>query len=122
MLARCRGGIIYLPGAAGTVQEVFQAVTENYYAADAALIAPMVLGMGDAKTLPAVVLMAGSFGGEVLIAALLGIALLSGALGMLVMTVTRRSGVRFALGPVLLAGPFLGLLGAPLVRAALGGA
>lgn len=87
-----------------------------------ALIAPMVLGMGDAKTLPAVVLMAGSFGGEVLIAALLGIALLSGALGMLVMAVTRRSGVRFALGPVLLAGPFLGLLGAPLVRAALGGA
>src|SRR5699024_9656686 len=33
LLARCRGGIIYLPGAAGTVQEVFQAVTENYYAA-----------------------------------------------------------------------------------------
>src|SRR5699024_4736688 len=73
-----------------------------------ALIAPMVLGMGDAKTLPVVVLMAASFGGEVLIAALLGVALLSGALGMLVMTVTRRSGVRFTLGPVLLAGPFLG--------------
>src|SRR5699024_437859 len=40
---RCRGGIIYLPGAAGTVQEVFQAVTENYYAADAGRIAPLVL-------------------------------------------------------------------------------
>ena len=86
-----------------------------------ALFAPMVLGMGDAKTLPVVVLMSGSFGGEVLIAALLGVALLSGALGVLVMAVTRRSGVRFALGPVLLSGPFLGLLGAPLVRAALGG-
>ncbi|MGD7708077.1 LOG family protein [Microlunatus sp. Y2014] len=43
LLARCRGGIVYLPGAAGTVQEVFQAVTENYYAADPADIAPMVL-------------------------------------------------------------------------------
>ncbi|WP_394216360.1 hypothetical protein [Brachybacterium vulturis] len=87
-----------------------------------ALIAPTLLGMGDAKTLPVVVLMAASLGGEVLIAALLGIALLAGLLGMVVIAVTRRVGVHFALGPVLLAGPFLGLLGAPLVRAALGGA
>ncbi|MDN5899510.1 MAG: hypothetical protein L0H74_05525 [Brachybacterium sp.] len=87
-----------------------------------ALVAPTLLGMGDAKTLPVVVLMAASLGGEVLIAALLGIALLAGVLGMVVMAATRRPGVRFALGPVLLAGPFLGLLGAPLVRAALGGA
>ncbi|HIT73973.1 MAG TPA: LOG family protein [Candidatus Avipropionibacterium avicola] len=43
LLARCRGGIIYLPGAAGTVQEVFQAVTENYYAAHEDNIAPLVL-------------------------------------------------------------------------------
>lgn len=43
LLHRCRGGIIYLDGAAGTVQEIFQAVTENYYAADPALIAPLVL-------------------------------------------------------------------------------
>lgn len=43
LLHRCRGGIIYLGGAAGTVQEIFQAVTENYYAADESLIAPMVL-------------------------------------------------------------------------------
>lgn len=27
LLRLCRGGIVYLPGAAGTVQEVFQAVT-----------------------------------------------------------------------------------------------
>ena len=85
-----------------------------------ALFAPGVLGMGDAKTLPVVVLMSAALGGEVLIAALLGIALLSGVLGIVVIAVTRRAGVRFALGPVLLAGPFLGLLGAPLVRAALG--
>ena len=43
LLHRCRGGIVYLPGQAGTVQEIFQAVTENFYAADAAEIAPLVL-------------------------------------------------------------------------------
>ncbi len=43
LLHRCRGGIVYLGGAAGTVQEIFQAVTENYYAADESLVAPMVL-------------------------------------------------------------------------------
>lgn len=87
-----------------------------------ALAAPSLLGMGDAKSVPVVVLMSTALGGEVLIAALLGIALLGGGLGMVVMAVSRRAGARFALGPVLLSGPFLGLLGAPLVRAALGGA
>jgi predicted Rossmann-fold nucleotide-binding protein len=43
LLHRCRGGIVYLPGQAGTVQEIFQAVTENFYAADLTQIAPMVL-------------------------------------------------------------------------------
>jgi hypothetical protein len=43
LLHRCRGGIVYLPGLAGTVQEVFQAATENFYPADDTLIAPMVL-------------------------------------------------------------------------------
>jgi predicted Rossmann-fold nucleotide-binding protein len=43
LLHRCRGGIVYLPGQAGTVQEIFQAVTENFYAADPARIAPLVL-------------------------------------------------------------------------------
>lgn len=42
LLARCNGGIIFLPGAAGTVQEIFQDACENYYAADAA-VTPMVL-------------------------------------------------------------------------------
>lgn len=85
-----------------------------------ALIAPPLLGMGDAKTLPVVVLISTALGGEVLIGALLGIALLSGVLGMAVIALTRRAGARFALGPVLLAGPFLGLLGAPVVSAVLG--
>ena len=43
LLHRCRGGIVYLPGQAGTVQEIFQAVTENFYAADPTRIAPLVL-------------------------------------------------------------------------------
>lgn len=43
LLQRCRAGLVYLPGAAGTVQEVFQAATENYYAAEDALVAPLVL-------------------------------------------------------------------------------
>ena len=38
----CHAGIIFLPGAAGTVQEVFQDACENYYA-DPASVAPMVL-------------------------------------------------------------------------------
>ncbi|SDT21286.1 Possible lysine decarboxylase [Nocardioides scoriae] len=41
LLERCRAGIVYLPGAAGTVQEVFQAACANYYAA-AEDVAPMV--------------------------------------------------------------------------------
>ncbi len=84
------------------------------------LAAPSLLGMGDAKTVPAVVLMCAALGGEVLLAGLLGTAVLAGLLGAVIVLVTRRAGVRFAVGPVLLAAPFLGLLGAPLVAAALG--
>lgn len=43
LLQRCKGGLVYLPGAAGTVQELFQAVTGNYYAADPSAITPLVL-------------------------------------------------------------------------------
>ena len=42
LLEICQGGIVFLPGAAGTVQEVFQDACENYYA-DPASVAPMVL-------------------------------------------------------------------------------
>lgn len=43
LLQRCRGGVIYLPGAAGTVQEVFQFATGNYYLPPGTPPAPMVL-------------------------------------------------------------------------------
>lgn len=42
LLERCHGGIVYLPGAAGTVSEIFMDACENYYAAPEN-IAPMVL-------------------------------------------------------------------------------
>lgn len=42
LLQVCDAGIVFLPGAAGTVQEVFQDACENYYA-DPASVAPMVL-------------------------------------------------------------------------------
>jgi predicted Rossmann-fold nucleotide-binding protein len=42
LLEVCNAGIVFLPGAGGTVQEVFQDACENYYA-DASSIAPMVL-------------------------------------------------------------------------------
>ncbi|MBT2439889.1 LOG family protein [Streptomyces sp. ISL-36] len=31
LLARCNGGVVFLPGAAGTVQEIFDNTTPNYY-------------------------------------------------------------------------------------------
>lgn len=42
LLRRCDAGIVFLPGAAGTVQEIFQDACENYYA-DPATVASMVL-------------------------------------------------------------------------------
>lgn len=42
LLEKANGGVIFLPGAAGTVQEVFQDACENYYATPEA-INPMVL-------------------------------------------------------------------------------
>lgn len=43
LLARCTAGVVVLPGAAGTVQEIFQAVTRMYYAPQDAPVAPLVL-------------------------------------------------------------------------------
>ena len=42
LLSSCTAGIVFLPGAAGTVQEIFQDACENYYA-DPTTLAPMVL-------------------------------------------------------------------------------
>jgi predicted Rossmann-fold nucleotide-binding protein len=44
LLAASRGGVIFLPGAAGTVQEMFEDATDNYYGEDPA---PMVLVDGE---------------------------------------------------------------------------
>ncbi|GGB20074.1 hypothetical protein GCM10011492_07440 [Flexivirga endophytica] len=47
LLRVCNGGIVVLPGAAGTVQEIFQVATALYYAAaDRGVLPPLVL-VGD---------------------------------------------------------------------------
>ena len=53
LLEVCDAGIVFLPGSAGTVQEVFQDACENYYA-DPESVAPMVLVGGAywTETLP----------------------------------------------------------------------
>jgi predicted Rossmann-fold nucleotide-binding protein len=43
LLARCTAGIVVLNGAAGTVQEIFQAVTPLYYALEDVELPPLVL-------------------------------------------------------------------------------
>ena len=55
LLHRCRGGIVFAPGAAGTVQEIFQAANDRYYAVPGSAAAPLVLLGGDhwRRTLPA---------------------------------------------------------------------
>jgi predicted Rossmann-fold nucleotide-binding protein len=55
LLQLCGGGVLYLPGAAGTVQEIFQAVTPAYYAPEGTSIPPLVLVGRDywTETLPA---------------------------------------------------------------------
>jgi predicted Rossmann-fold nucleotide-binding protein len=54
LLEVSRGGIVFLPGAAGTVQEVFQAACTNYYAPEGEVV-PMVFVGTDywTRTLPA---------------------------------------------------------------------
>ncbi|AWW37289.1 LOG family protein [Streptomyces cadmiisoli] len=42
LLARCTAGVVFLPGAAGTVQEIFDNATPNYYASRGEPL-PMVL-------------------------------------------------------------------------------
>jgi len=44
LLSRCGGGLVFLPGAAGTVQEIFQCATRNYYAPGDTAGAMVLLG------------------------------------------------------------------------------
>lgn len=43
LLRLCGAGIVYSPGRAGTTQEIFQALTRNYYALELGELRPMVL-------------------------------------------------------------------------------
>jgi predicted Rossmann-fold nucleotide-binding protein len=55
LLHRCRGGIVFAPGSAGTLQEIFQAANDRFYAAAGTASAPLVLLGGDhwTRTFPA---------------------------------------------------------------------
>ena len=54
LLQVCRGGMVFLPGAAGTVQEIFQAACTNYYAADDEVVTMVFVGREHwTETLPA---------------------------------------------------------------------
>lgn len=54
LLDRAPGGLIVLPGAAGTVQEIFQAATRSYYATEAAPTPIVLVGIEYwQRTLPA---------------------------------------------------------------------
>ncbi len=44
LLEICDAGIVFLPGAAGTVQEVFQDACENYYADESSVAAMVLVG------------------------------------------------------------------------------
>ena len=43
LLRLCGAGLVYVPGRAGTTQEIFQALTRNYYALEGHQIRPMIL-------------------------------------------------------------------------------
>ncbi len=54
LLRRCDAGIVFLPGAAGTVQELFQDACENYYATEGEGAAMVLVGREHwTRTLPA---------------------------------------------------------------------
>jgi predicted Rossmann-fold nucleotide-binding protein len=54
LLEVCDAGIVFLPGAAGTVQEVFQDACENYYADETSLASMVLVGRTYwTETLPA---------------------------------------------------------------------
>ncbi|MGQ3382382.1 LOG family protein [Glutamicibacter sp. TV12E] len=54
LLEQANGGIVVLPGAAGTVQEIFQDACENYYATGARVVPLVLIGQEYwTKTLPA---------------------------------------------------------------------
>lgn len=67
LLEVCDAGIVFLPGAGGTVQEIFQDACENYYA-DPSAVAPMILLGREywTRTLPAWPLLASLARGRVM--------------------------------------------------------
>lgn len=86
-----------------------------------ALLSPSApLGMGDAKTIPAVLVTTCLLGWDVLLSGLLGTAILGGVCGIVTLLRTRDARAAFAYGPVPLAMPVVGIALAPWMRSGLG--
>lgn len=85
-----------------------------------ALVAPGLIGMGDAKVAPVIAVVCALLGAEAVLAAVLGVAVLGGLVGIIVLARTRDPRARIPYGPVLLAAPLCGVLGAPVISGALG--
>lgn len=83
-----------------------------------ALVSPALLGMGDAKLVPVVVLLSAALHPLVLIGAFAG-TLLTGAVAGVLALARHGPRARFAFGPVLLVAPLWGLVLAPLLERAL---
>lgn len=65
LLQICNAGIVFLPGAAGTVQEIFQDACENYYADESAVATMVLVGRRYwTETLPAWPLLQALAGGR----------------------------------------------------------
>lgn len=115
------GSALLVPAARGQVAAaVVLAVVGAALAVGVALLAPPLLGMGDAKTLPAALLTTALLGWDALLGGLLGTAVLGGLGGIVALVRTRDVRASFAYGPALLAMPVAGMVLAPGVRTALG--
>lgn len=85
-----------------------------------ALLAPSLIGMGDAKVAPIIAAVCALLGADAVLAAVLGVAVVGGLIGIIALARTRDPRTRIPYGPVLLAAPLWGVLGAPVISGALG--
>lgn len=112
--------LLYPPARGDVVLALATGLLGGALAVCIALLSPSLLGMGDAKTIPAVLVTTCLLGWDVLLAGLLGTAILGGACGIVTLLRTRDARAAFAYGPVLLAMPVVGIALAPWMRSGLG--
>lgn len=112
--------LLYPPARGDVVLALATGLLGGALAVCIALLSPSLLGMGDAKTIPAVLVTTCLLGWDVLLSGLLGTAILGGVCGIVTLLRTRDARAAFAYGPVLLAMPMVGIALAPWMRSGLG--